>query len=402
MFKNFSIVNILLSVVSVVLTLVALEVGARLYFFGELGIHGTQEPYTQASETRGFELVPGARFWMQAPDFNVAANINRHGLRGPENDLDGERERLLLVGDSGVFGSGVGDEDIFPVLLEEALGANKVDVLNGGVSTYNTVQELLFLREKGLRYEPTSVILFIYPSNDLQANTQSLEVLYKKTLKRPHAYLDSNGDLQMSFSSLSEYLNSSKGDGGRSDGWMSLYKQSVLYRMAKEVARSFTPSEFRDPNVFIGWPFLASFSPEYSTTNRDAEDYQAVWWESWIVTRKLILQIREEVEATGARFAVSVLPHKIQIEDSYQDRLLGAFPALQLDVFKITSEVRAFAEMEGIIYIDTLSPLREAAAQGKVGLFFDITDEHMTTVAHRLIVPSLARQIREQGLIQSD
>ena len=166
--------------------------------------------------------------------------------------------------------------------------------------------------------------------------------------------------------------------------------------------RGFSKDEFRDPNVFIGWPFLESFSPEYSTTGRDADDYEQLWEESWSVTRKLILQMRDEVEAAESRFAVSVLPHKIQIEKAYQERILEFFPGLELDVFRINRKVRDFAETEGITYMDTASPLQQAAERGATGLFFDITDEHMTAKAHELVAPALARQIREKGLIGPD
>jgi len=97
--------------------------------------------------------------------------INAHGLRDdevPYNKPDGEK-RILVLGDSVVFGWGVSQGETFSdymePLLDEQTGG-RWQVMNAGVNGYNTEQEATFLRIEGMRYSPDYVLL-IYVSNDV-------------------------------------------------------------------------------------------------------------------------------------------------------------------------------------------------------------------------------------------
>jgi lysophospholipase L1-like esterase len=77
--------------------------------------------------------------------------------------------RILVLGDSIVQGLSVANrEDLFTSVLERELDADapgRFEVLNFGVSGYNTQQEVETLRDKGLRYSPDLVVL-AYCLND--------------------------------------------------------------------------------------------------------------------------------------------------------------------------------------------------------------------------------------------
>jgi hypothetical protein len=102
--------------------------------------------------------------------------VNSLGLRGPEiaeNKSPGER-RILALGDSMIYGQGVGQGSTLPAHLERELNeseelANQTrwTVINGGHRAYATNQELGLLRELGSQLVPDIVILFWY-DNDFE------------------------------------------------------------------------------------------------------------------------------------------------------------------------------------------------------------------------------------------
>src|SRR4030095_7046576 len=86
---------------------------------------------------------PGAQGFWSSDEFTERRQINSAGLRGEEVRPDGTFDkRILVLGDSLVFGHGVGDADSFPARLETVLReqTQRVEVLNGGVPGYGTDQ----------------------------------------------------------------------------------------------------------------------------------------------------------------------------------------------------------------------------------------------------------------------
>ena len=125
--------------------------------------------------TRGWIHVPGAA----APTCvggatGPLARINGLGLRGPEVSLSRppRTRRVLVFGDSFVFGVGVPEEQLFSGHLERLLShSGAVQVLNFGVAGYSTDQEYLLFRDLGVRLGPDLVIL-VMCDNDFLANTE--------------------------------------------------------------------------------------------------------------------------------------------------------------------------------------------------------------------------------------
>lgn len=109
------------------------------------------------------------------PD-RATVRINSLGLRGKESSRskpDGVK-RVLVFGDSFVFGLGVDEEALFTSHLERLLersSRGRTEVLNLGVSGYSTDQEYILLEEPGLRLSPDVVVLVVC-DNDFLGNTE--------------------------------------------------------------------------------------------------------------------------------------------------------------------------------------------------------------------------------------
>lgn len=98
-----------------------------------------------------------------------AEGVNGTGLRGAEVAAQRTQPRVLVLGDSIAWGIELGDDETIPVRLEARLAeaSHAVEVLNGGVSGYNTVQEARRLEVLAPRLELDHVVL-LFCVNDVE------------------------------------------------------------------------------------------------------------------------------------------------------------------------------------------------------------------------------------------
>ncbi len=97
---------------------------------------------------------------------------NRFGMRGPdvEKEKPARTVRIACLGDSHLFGSGVGQDELYTRLLERRLNRHAADgyrfeVLNFGAPGYNTVMEVATLEHRALAFAP-DVVLVHFIGND--------------------------------------------------------------------------------------------------------------------------------------------------------------------------------------------------------------------------------------------
>lgn len=161
---------------------------ATAFAAGELGVRSRVPrsgvtPF-RLSDVEGVssELRPGFRTLYKG--FEV--EINSRGFRGPEPEppRPGVR-RIALVGDSMVFGNGVGWEDTLGVRLERRLAERGVEarVLNCGVPGHNAQDAAALLGPRVLPQAPDTVV-YVFFSNDLEPTREWGEI-------PPEAVLDS-------------------------------------------------------------------------------------------------------------------------------------------------------------------------------------------------------------------
>src|SRR5437667_5495025 len=117
------------------------EAVARAYFLTASGGVGSSAAIVQDGqlfeydEVLGYHMIPGAHIRFAGPEFDVRFSINRAGFRqkpevSPERTPG--RRRILLLGDSFVFGQGVIDSDRFGDRLATVLP--DTEVVNMGMS----------------------------------------------------------------------------------------------------------------------------------------------------------------------------------------------------------------------------------------------------------------------------
>lgn len=142
-------------------TLAVIEIGLRFYVD-----HLAPERRQPESAVSVLRSLPGSgRVYGLRPGIAPPIGINSLGFRGP--DVSRAKPagvfRILMLGDSITYGNSVQWDQTFSWRLEEQLNRRdtglRFEVLNLGVSGYNTRQELAALRELGLQLDPDLIVL---------------------------------------------------------------------------------------------------------------------------------------------------------------------------------------------------------------------------------------------------
>jgi len=122
---------------------------------------------------RVFGLEPdhvGEGGFSEDPHRRFRYRTNGLGLRGPEiGPKSAARPRLLVLGDSYVFGWAIGEEATLPAQIERQLESRGIEVetINGGVPGYNTEQEAVELESLLPRIRPDLLVL-VFVMNDAE------------------------------------------------------------------------------------------------------------------------------------------------------------------------------------------------------------------------------------------
>lgn len=164
--------NLGLSVGSLVLTLTAFAVGIKWY----ANVLEIYDPSFRYENKIGMWSPDATIGFVNKNNFhdyawgNVPIITDDRGFRAARIPGQAAREgvhRIIAVGDSVMWGTGVREEDSFLGLLEEKLNQHQsYEVMNAGVVGYSTYQELLFLEKYGLALKP-DIVLINYCFNDM-------------------------------------------------------------------------------------------------------------------------------------------------------------------------------------------------------------------------------------------
>lgn len=186
--------GVLISILSTLVLLAVVELGLRLFAgspdeaaFGRPEQRMDVRKHVRVhcrSEVPGlfYELKPGSSVVIDGEE-NV---INSLGMR--DRAVAHRKEegvfRIAAVGDSLTYGWRVGLDDCYvkqleSLLNEKASGGRRFEVLNFGVSGYNSEQELIVVEKKVLDFDPDLVIVGFVPNDILFSTSVEALVLAK-------------------------------------------------------------------------------------------------------------------------------------------------------------------------------------------------------------------------------
>lgn len=274
------------------------------------------DPVKLGVRLEGSERQHGLKPNLRAVQTGVLIETNSLGFREKEYPLErvpGVR-RIAVLGDSFTLGVGVEFSEIFAKRLEERLNRERGphEVINFGVSGYNTRMELATLREIAGRFKPDLVILG-YVLNDTERFGPAAEAQEgaapRSALSAAHVWLKD---------------------------------ASMLYRlMAPKLGAA------------LGLLFDARYAVGQTSRLVRSFDDDAP---GWIESRQALAEIAEETRALGAGLLVVVFPMMID------------FSSYPLE--PAHRKVAAFCEANGIEVLDLLARFRSERA-GELAVFLD-------------------------------
>lgn len=165
---KFKIINISLSILSLLFTILILEIGARVYK-SEYSFHNfldLDRDVFRSAYPSEFDKELG---WVpkkgnhQKNVWNTRVTILNDGIRSNgKNENIENREIILAVGDSFTFGDEVSNDETWPARLEEI---SNTRVLNGGVFGYGIDQSYLRMQALASKYQPDIIVFSFIPED---------------------------------------------------------------------------------------------------------------------------------------------------------------------------------------------------------------------------------------------
>ena len=240
----------------------------------------------------------------------IPTKINSLGLKNKEIDLHKAKNitRILLLGDSFTFGSGLSIEETLSSQLEKRLNIEKndsieVQVLNFGVSGMNTFQEVTYGLNYGLKFNP-DVIIIIWIHNDIEMNGYSLQDL--EYFKKSHTLTREN---YQAFSGLApgEMTGSYKGSKSIIMRFWNFYEK--LKRKSRFI--QFTGPRMKQLLHKVG---LRKSSEEIIYSNLDSEGFR--------LSFNSLKYINNELNKIGIEFYTIVFPILQRLNDDYYNELI--------------------------------------------------------------------------------
>lgn len=368
-------VRLLACAISTLVTLVALEIGTRL--FSEVTPGLTES-----------DPVVGQRYWRNFEDEvyvpeasrKVALRFNDVGFRGPTRPRAkpaGVR-RVAILGDSMVASLAVDEEKTLVRQLEQLLNERQSgyrwEVLNFGVNGASPGQELVLYRELVAQFEPDLVLSGFFVGNDLADNCSRLST-------NPRIYFDVDEHDQLRQEPFSTR---------RAAASQFLNRHSRFYVWQRTALNRARHQVYED---------LKKLDPGHWVFAREHPDDVA---RAWKITEVVYRELQREVASRGGKFAVVMIPSGLQIyREPFEDvAARGGAYAASFDASYPDERLGEFCRRAGIPFVSMLEEFRAAAPSGSVAaqdewLFCNGTG-HFNEQGDALAARVLERFVRDQ------
>ncbi|MDQ2937275.1 MAG: SGNH/GDSL hydrolase family protein [Acidobacteriota bacterium] len=373
------------------------------------------------SPSRGYSLRPQVEGWYRK-EGEAYTRINSDGLRDQEHTITKPQGtfRIAVLGDSYPEALSVSMEEAFWSVMERKLGecgalpGKRIEVINFGVSGYSTAQELLTLREQVWKYAPDLVLLAVTTNNDITDNARDL----KKTDIPYFVYKDNHLTLDDSFKNSRAFLLRQSRI-SRLGVWLRDHSRLVQALMQGHHGFKILLASWRTRNSPGGQtqvsparenadsgkkPDLFSRAEELGTDNLIyLEPDNPVWNDAWRVTEGLILEMRDEVTAKGAKFVVVTLSNGPQVLPNPESRESFKKWFGVTDLFYPDNRIRSFCVRERIPVLTLAPELQEFAERNKTfihGFGKNVGNGHWNATGHRVAGELIAKKICEGQLLK--
>ncbi len=367
-------INVLLSLlVSLALALLVFEGGLRL-----IGM-GPPKTLNEFHSTLGWSKRPSASTRRQTSEYDVTFEVNAQGLRDdPLSTLakpDG-RFRVIALGDSFTLGFTVERRDLFVDQLEswwQAEGRD-VDVINAGTEGYSTDQEVLWLMEEGVAYEPDLVLLFAY-ENDIYWNGQERYTDKEKPRFGQDGQLDHAGP----------FPTPPEGGAEKHFAVAHAWHKLTTKRVPADV---FTP-EGGTRSLLREFGVLLTSPPGFIT-------------DAALRTRGALAALQRTTAELGAQLVVVPIPSHSAVDEAYAEGFGAGLLGLPREAWDPQLPVNTFLGLAQQLGIETIDPRPALAAATAAGVdqYYSI-DWHLNPAGNRTLTDAVHQGLDELGVFPS-
>lgn len=285
-------------------------------------------------------------------------DVSSQGLRDREYAVAKPEgvSRILVLGDSVTFGTGVSRMETFPKRLEQKLRrrGKQVEVINAGVNGYTAYNEVHYYLSEMRKFQPDVVVLAVVLNDAVNPRLHWGVFAENPLFEVPEAAIP----------------NAEDGRTRLAHATRSLRTFSEHMKRSHEINK-----KGRVDEKGLRWPVY--LTGEDSIGIETLLDYDSAEWR-WL--RGLYGQLIEGVKADGASLLMLVLPLAYQLEEGY--------PFDPQPLFK------RFCKSESVACLDPLPAFRE---EQKLGPLFIGTDAgymdvwHLTPKGHYLVARELEK-----------
>ena len=361
MMKKTLIINIAVFIIALILILFLLEISLRLFFPQDLN-------YFKLDETLGYKGIPNMKTAFRIPEFSTIVKLNEKGLRDYNHEYENNlgKYRILVLGDSMTFGYGVENNEAYPNVLENFLNEkeSKYEIINAGVTGWNTAQELAFLETEGLNYNPNMVLLGIM-SNDIPTN-----------------YLDKNIFLLENGKLVKNYPS---------------YKFSLIQRV-----KNFLSSHSHLYNFIKTKTGLKTRVTKEKEEEKERVIKTALGiWDNTIDEAKektflLLKEMKTVLDERGISLVVVIIPIKEHIDEKKLQKMLKTYSiGEEINISKYRLSVSDYLKSENIQYIDLFDPMKKL---NKNNDFYYDYDGHLNKEGQTIVAKIIFGELFKQSL----
>ena len=316
------------------------------------------------------------------PHAEVLGSIGRtnsQGFRDRERSFEKSDgvHRILALGDSFTWGSGVTYDETFVTLVEQGLngGAHPTEVINLGVPAWGPHEEFHLLTVYGIRFHPDRVILNFFIGNDIQNKRGDDFNLPEPVIVAGQSYyVHRNGN----------WVHDTLGPGS------SFLYHNLNYLVKVGGSRLRAASE---EGLLAGERLPLLSRTDYVRGIRERNDIYLIhdtpfFSRHWDRTQKTLVAMKEFLAERDIPLIVVMLPEQVQFDTGLQREYFqatGASPT-DYDFYKPQRLLLAWCHEQHVQCIDLWPAF--AAAGDPAGLHFR-NDIHWSERGHRLAAETI-------------
>jgi hypothetical protein len=343
-------------------------------------------PFRVYDPQLGLALVPNRHLIHARGCFQGEVSINSWGMRDRERTVEkapGEF-RIAMIGDSAVEAVHVKPQEVVNIQMERILreqGYKNIEVMGFGVEGIGTTQELLLYQEKVRQFHP-DLVLLMFMDNDVFNNSSTLQpkVYGIHDWYAPYYNLAADGSLVFQpvetrhFNGLRTFLE----------------LHSVLFYYLERT--------WLQVNIPLhNWQGLPLLYATYSS-HPDQE-----WQQAWEVTEKVLVRMKNTVNADGAKFVVMPWPNFTAIDPDWRQRMTKQFGHVPDDFVptKLDDTLQDIASRNQIPLIFFTADMQQYRDQHQLQWpYFSFTcDTHYSAIGHEASAESIVKALEAHQLV---